>query len=574
MLSKRRLATIASVISVLFLTAVLRTVQVQLIEFPSHARQASAQQIGSVDTLAPRGAIFDRNGNVLAVSNRAFVVRMDTSIVTDTLSAATYANVIAPALNQPVDSLRRRIESIIKDSHATPRTLPNIIAYNVTPDAVKALKEAIRDKHLAGIWEEEHWTRAYPFGPLAGPTVGFTTLFGSNFSGVEAFANRELAETPGVRTGRTRIDLLDSKPTLSGADLVLSLDINLQSYVERRLAQAVAQNGAKSGNIIVMETATGKILASASWPGYDPNRVLELAADPDTAKWLKDPAVSDIYEPGSVMKVCTIAAALDVGAVTADSVFNDPGKIIVEGKAIRNSDRAAHGNVDLTTTLAKSLNVVTVQVAQKMGAEQFYRGIQAFGIGNRTGIDLGGESAGVLRTPNEEAWSKIDLATNSYGQGMATTPFQVINAVNAIANDGWLMQPYVIQEWRDADGQVIVKSPVQLQRAISAQTSVTMRKMMRDATMSATPEVAPKGYTVAGKTGTADWYLRGIKQETTMVTYAGFLPAEHPRITILVKFDEPRSSRWAADTTIPVFRDVAARAVKLLGVPPDLVRSE
>ncbi len=574
MLSKRRLATIASVISVLFLTAVLRTVQVQLIEFPSHARQASAQQIDSVDTLAPRGAIFDRNGNVLAVSNRAFVVRMDTSIVTDTLSAATYANIIAPALNQPVDSLRRRIESIIKDSHAKPRTLPNIIAYNIPPDAITALKEVIRDKRLAGIWEEEHWTRAYPFGPLAGPTVGFTTLFGSNFSGVEAFANRELAETPGIRTGRTRIDLLDSKPTLSGADLVLSLDINLQSYVERRLAQAIAQNGAKSGNIIVMETATGKILASASWPGYDPNRVLELAADPDTAKWLKDPAVSDMYEPGSVMKVCTISAALDAGVVTPESVFYDSGKIIVEGKTIRNSDRAAHGNVDLTTTLAKSLNVVTVQVAQKMGAEQFYRGIQAFGIGNRTGIDLGGESAGVLRTPNQEAWSKIDLATNSFGQGMATTPYQVLNAVNAIANDGLLMQPYVIQEWRGADGQVIVKQPVQRQRAISVQTSVTMRRMMRDATMSATPDVAPKGYTVAGKTGTADWYLRGIKQETTMVTYAGFLPAEHPRITILVKFDEPRSSRWAADTTIPVFRDVATRAVKLLGVPPDLVSNE
>ena len=150
----------------------------------------------------------------------------------------------------------------------------------------------------------------------------------------------------------------------------------------------------KSGNIIVKETATGKILASASWPGYDPNRVLELAADPETAKWLKDPSVSDMYEPGSVMKLCTISAAIDAGVVTPDSVFQDPGKIIVEGKTIRNSDLAAHGNVDLTTTLAKSLNVVTVQVAPKLGAEQFYRGMQAFGIGNRTGIDLGGEAPG------------------------------------------------------------------------------------------------------------------------------------------------------------------------------------
>jgi cell division protein FtsI (penicillin-binding protein 3) len=200
--------------------------------------------------------------------------------------------------------------------------------------------------------------------------------------------------------------------------------------------------------------------------------------------------------------------------------------------------------------------------------------MRAFGFGNRSGIDLGGESAGTLRTPSDEAWSKTDLATNSYGQGMATTSYQVLNAVNAIANDGVLMQPYVIQEWRDAEGTKIDKKPVQLQQSISPETSRIMRKMMRDATMGATPEVAPRGYSVAGKTGTADWYLRGIKQETTIVTYVGFIPAEEPKLTILVKLDQPRSSRWAKDTTVPVFHDIAEKAVRLLGVPPDLVEQE
>ncbi len=566
----------AILITMLFVSVVFRALWVQA-KFPAHEQEVANQQIATINTLAPRGTIFDRNGNVLAVSNRAFIVRVNTRVVTDTVAAARYAEVLAPSLNQAPEVLGRRINAIINDGRLAPlsRTLPNVIAYNVPSSAIEGYRAAVRENRMSnGVWEEEHWTRAYPFGALAGPTIGFVTLFGDNYSGVEASANRELAEQRGRRTERSRIDLLAITPTLSGADLVLTLDMNLQAYVEKRLAQAIDKSGAKSGTVLVMEVGTGKILASASWPGYDPNRVLDIAADPDAAKWLKDPAVSDMYEPGSVIKVCTFAAAIDSGIVSPDAVFHDSGRIVVEGKAIRNSDLAGHGNVDLTQTLAKSLNVVTVQVAQKVGADQFYRGMRAFGFGNRSGIDLGGESAGTLRTPADEAWSKIDLATNSYGQGMATTSYQVLNAVNAIANDGVLMQPYVIQEWRDAEGTKIDKKPVQLQQSISPETSLIMRTMMRDATMSATPEVAPKGYTVAGKTGTADWYLRGIKQETTIVTYVGFVPALAPKITILVKLDEPRSSRWAKETTVPVFHDVAEKAVRLLGVPPDQVAQE
>jgi cell division protein FtsI/penicillin-binding protein 2 len=575
MFSKRRLATIAALITMLFVTAVLRTAQVQLVEFPNHAKEINQQQLAYVNTRAPRGTIFDRNGNVMAVSNRAFIVRMNSRLVRDLPRAAAYAQAIAPTLNLTPDTLLERMTAIIEDSKQHTPTIPNVIAYDVQPTMLKAFRAAIRDNRIGdAIWEEEHWTRAYPFGSIAGPTVGFVTLFGENYSGVEASANRELAETSGRRIERTRLDLVEITPTLSGADIVLTLDMNLQAFVEQRLLEAIRQYGAKSGSVLVMETSTGKVLASASAPGYDPNRVLDLAADPETARWLKDPTVTDMFEPGSVIKICTIAAAIDSGAVSPDQVFHDPGRIVVEGKAIRNSDRAAHGNVDLTTTLAKSLNVVTVQVAQKMGPDQFYRGLHAFGFGTRTGIDLGGESAGSMRTPSDETWSKIDLATNSYGQGMATSAYQVLNAFNAIANDGMLMQPYVIQEWRDADGNVIEKKPVSLQQSVSPETAAIMRRMMKRATMSATPEVAPKGYTVAGKTGTADWYLRGIKQETTIVTYAGFIPAENPKLTILVKLDEPKSSRWAKDTTVPIFHDVAEKAVRLLGVAPDMIDDE
>jgi cell division protein FtsI/penicillin-binding protein 2 len=451
----------AMMITMLFVTAVLRTVQVQVFEFPDHAKEINQQQIAYVNTLAPRGTIFDRNGNVLAVSNRAFIIRMNARVITDLAIAEKYAAAIAPAINLTPDVLMQRISAVIADTKAISPSLPNVIAYDVQPAMIKNFRTAIAANRLtAGVWEEEHWTRTYPFGPIAGPTIGFVTLYGDDYSGVEASANNELAETKGRRTERTKTDLLQITPTLSGADIVLTLDLNLQNFVEKRLADAVRDYGAKSGTVLVMETDTGRILASASWPGYDPNRVHDIAENPETAKWLKDPAVTDTFEPGSVIKICTLAAAIDSGLVSPNAVFNDPGRIVVEGQTIRNSDRAAHGNVDLTTTLAKSLNVVTVQVAQQMGAEQFYRGMHAFGFGTRTGIDLGGEAAGVLRTPQNERWAKIDLATNSYGQGMSTNSYQVLNAFNAVANDGMLMQPFVIQEWRDVDGNVIEKKPV------------------------------------------------------------------------------------------------------------------
>jgi cell division protein FtsI/penicillin-binding protein 2 len=575
MISKRRLATLSITIALAFLLAIARAVQMQAVAYPKYADAIEYQQTINTNTTAPRGSIFDRNGNVLAVSNRAFTLRLNTNVVTNTAQIDLFTKYLAPVLQMPDHELRTLIQRIVDDKQTKANKLPNVIAYNVTPEQMDAVyKAASADRKAfdirSGLEQIEIWKRTYPFGPAAGPTIGFTGILDAHRSGVEEAANDELTEQRGSRTQVTRVDLIDSTATKSGSDVVLTIDMNLQTYVEARLAQAIAESGSESGTVIVMESRTGRILASAAWPGYDPNRIVELAANEDTARWLKDTAVSDTYEPGSVLKVCTIAAALDAGVIDEGSTFNDTGKFVVGGRTIRNSDRVAHGRVDLAVTLGKSLNVVTAQIAQKMGPEQFYRGYQAFGFGARTGIDLGGESSGKLRTPQDESWSESDLATNSYGQGMAATVYQVINAVNALANDGMLIQPYVIQEWRDANGVVLPKKSVHIKRAVSPETARTMRSLMRKATMSATPEVAPKGYTVAGKTGTADWYKNGFRQESTIVTYVGFLPADEPRLTVLVKLDQPTSSRWAKDTTIPVFRDVATRAVRLLGVPPDL----
>lgn len=566
MLSSRRLIILAVIIGLTISIAFTRAVQVQVFENPKYAAAANDQQIETRITLAPRGAIFDRAGNLLAVSNRAYIVRVDTRTLTDTAAVAT---ALAPVIGRRVEEAQQRIEAILEDRKSLTPTLSTIVAYNLSPQATYQLTRTMRSLARGGLLVDETWARTYPYGPIAGPTLGFVSLQPVGYSGVEAYYDDRLSSSVGQRKERSRLDLLVITPTQSGADMVLTLDLNLQTYVEARLAQAIQDTGANGGTIIVMETKTGAVLASASWPGYDPNRAVELAGTPE-ARLLRDPAVSDVYEPGSVLKVLTIATALELGQVTPQTILTDTGRLVINNKRIYNSDRGRYGRVDIEDILANSLNVPTAQIALDMGEEAFYERFKLFGFGHRTGIDLGNEVAGVLRTPSDPEWSRTDLATNSYGQGLTATPYQVINAINVVANDGVLMQPYVVQQWRATNGEIIRKQPVQVARVISAQTARALRQVMVKATRRGTPKAFVKGYTVAGKTGTADWYLKGVKQETTIVTYVGFLPADDPYITILVKLDQPRSSKWSGPTTVPVFHDVAERACQILGIPPDV----
>jgi cell division protein FtsI/penicillin-binding protein 2 len=196
-----------------------------------------------------------------------------------------------------------------------------------------------------------------------------------------------------------------------------------------------------------------------------------------------------------------------------------------------------------------------------------------FGIGRKSGVDVQNEAIGQMRTPADSDWTKLDMAENSFGQSLSATPLQVLNAINAIANDGILMQPYFVQQWQQPDGQVVNKRPVMIQRVVSAEAARQLKLVIAEATRTATPKALPKGYTAAGKTGTATWYLRGIPQKTTIVTYVGWLPAQQPLITVLTKFDQPQTDQFAAKTALPVFHDVAERAAQILGIPPDVIQS-
>ncbi len=569
MISAKRMSVLVICIALALAVATLRAFHVQILEGPRYAAAAREQQVETKLVLGPRGAIFDRAGHPLAISQRAYIVRVNPRTITDT---ATVAAALSPLLGQPADQVRWRIEAILADQRALTPTLETIIAYNVTPQATRQLTETLRQAGRDGLVLTEIWARWYPQGPTAGPTLGFINLEDAAYGGIEAYYDGRLRSSVGSRRARSRLDLITITPTQQGADLVMTLDLQLQQYVEQRLAQAIQETGATRGTIIIMETTSGAILATASWPGYDPNRGLELASSSDR-HLLRDPAVNDAYEPGSVLKPLTIAAALDTGLVTTQTILTDTGQLVISNKLIRNAEGTAYGRVTLEDILAHSLNVPTAQIALNLGADVFYRYLKRFGFGHLIGIDLSGEAIGVVRTPIDPAWSRADLATNSYGQGLSATPYQVINALNVIANDGVLMQPYLVQRSQTPNGEVIHRRPVQVAQVISKETARTMRRLMTAATRRAVPGALLPGYTVAGKTGTADWYKNGRKQDTTIVTYVGFLPARQPQITILVKLDQPRTSRWAAHTAVPVFRDVAEYACRALGIPPDSLRN-
>jgi cell division protein FtsI (penicillin-binding protein 3) len=353
---------------------------------------------------------------------------------------------------------------------------------------------------------------------------------------------------------------------------VLTIDRDVQFLAETQLQEAIARTGSSGGTIIIMRPRTGDVLAMASYPSYDPNNYFNITNPRD----LRNPAISDVYEPGSVFKIVTVAAALEAGTVTPSWTYNDQGRFDIGGIQIYNWDRGAYGLVDATQVLVDSLNVGVATMAYQMGWEEYYRRISQFNIGRTTRIDLQGEEAGILRTPNSLRgdWSESDLGTNSFGQGLSVTPLQMLTAVNAIANDGLMMQPRVVYQIVDGDN-VYSSGTSALGRPISAETARIVTDMMVSAVRDGLDDRAQvPGYTIAGKTGTAQYRSAAGNYDPNrfIMTFVGFLPADDPQVSVLVKLDHPTSGRWASEVAAPVFSRLTGRLVDLLEIPTDDVR--
>ena len=436
--------------------------------------------------------------------------------------------------------------------------------------------EQIAELGIPGITVWPRWTREYPEGRLASHVLGFCTAELTGVYGVEEFHDAllrpELLRWEGpVDSASEQIPWVVAPVVLPqpGTDLVLTLDRTVQALAEAELARSVFEYQADGGTIIVMDPRTFEILAMASLPDYEPGRYIEFIDQPSPP--FVNPAVSHQYEPGSVFKILTVAAALDAGLVTPETVYDDQGWIEVGGQTIRNASRQPYGDQTVTDILIESLNVGAAWLSTQMGPDTFYRYVQRFGIGQSTEVGLAGDVAGQLWLPNDYVhWHDSNLGTNSFGQGVAVTPLQMIVAVATVANDGERLRPHIVHERIEADGAISTFNQTVEIQVVSPRVARQVSEMMVRVVEEGVPEAKVEGYRVAGKTGTAQIPVPGgYDPEGTIASFVGFGPVPDPQVIILVKLDRPRTSTWAGDTAAPAFQRLAKRLFVVLGVPPD-----
>ncbi len=539
-------------IGLIFATVVIvgRLVAFQIVQGDEWARRTS--DVYSVIAQPERGVIYDRNGAVLAANGSDYQISVAPNLVyePEELSVA-----LSSVLQRPQFEILGVLEQ-------------DIPFYMLEGRVSEDVADLVRTLPYDGIQIDPLPRRFYPQGNLMCHILGYVDFDGDGGAGLEGYYQSELAgEAASIVKNISPLTTQESVIARDGTDLVLTVDRTVQYLVEQHLQRGIQQYAAQGGTIIVMDPRTGAILAMASAPCFDPYHFYE-----EDEGLLLDPVVSKQYEPGSVMKLVTMAAALDSGTVTPQSTYYDAGVIEVGGHITYNWDRSAPGTVDMTTLLARSLNVGAATLATWMGPETFYSYYQQFGFGKPSGIDLMAEIGGTLPLPGSELWTEAQLATNSYGQGLATTPLQMISAVSALANDGYLMQPYLVQEQRGPNG-TFVHEPIVLHRPISPQTARMVTAMAVTAVSQEVYEAQVEGYTIAGKTGTAQIpEPYGYHPDDTIASFIGWLPADAPEIIVLVKLDRPKASPWGSTTAAPMFAELVDELVVLLGIPPDNVR--
>lgn len=540
------------------LVLVGQLVRWQIIEHPHFSALAEAEHRDELVIPPHRGEIRDRTGHLLAADVVLYDISVSPKIISDPQKSADR---LSRLLNVPRDEL---LQVMTSDKLWVP------IAYDVS----QSVGETLAEWDIVGVTAEARTRRVYPEESMAAHILGFVNDNGNGFYGVEGYYHNLLRGNPGLQAGERSpfgdmIPLGVSRyvPPVRGATIYLTIDRNVQFLIERELVEAVRGYGAQRGSVVVLDPKTGALLGAASYPAYNPN---DYATSDE--RLFFDPVISEQYEPGSVFKMITMAAGLDANVVAPNSGVYDGGSIEVGGRVFYNWDRQGHGNVDMIDVLAQSLNVGIAQVALRLGKDRFYTYVKRFGFGRLTEVDLGSEGPGTLKTPKNADWHASDLGANSFGQGIAVTPLQMAVAVGAIANEGQLMKPYVVERIVSSDQDILV-SPTVARRAISKETAQTLTNMLVEALDRAEAEARVPGYQVAGKTGTAEIPIPGgYHPSLTLTSFAGYLPADDPQVVVLVIIDRPTVSRWGSKTAAPTFKRIAEQLVILLDIPPDNVR--
>jgi cell division protein FtsI (penicillin-binding protein 3) len=564
----RKLVAIAIVILLLF---ALRLIDLQAVRASGFVERAENELTKSGTLLAPRGTIYDVNGIELARSVSAINIAVDQTVINDPQTAA---NLVAPILGMSAAELLPQL---------TGSKRYVLIAKDVTPAIWRAVNTAITDynkkvlsekngitKRLGGFVPERSYIRDYPSGGLTSSLVGIINNEGNGAAGIESSLNSLLAGTNGkylYANGRGNIIPGSEEVKVeakSGTSIRLTIDRDVQWVAQNAINEAVASSRAKSGTVVVMDPKTGHILAQASAPTFDPNNSATI-----TLEKLRNPAVQEVYEPGSTGKVITVAAALEEKKLTPETIFTIPYSMRIYDRTF--SDHEKHPVQRLTTAglLAVSSNTGSIKIGNMLGQDTLYKYLRKFGIGESTDSKLPGESAGILHPVKD--WSGVSLPTIAFGQGYSVTAMQATSVFATIANDGVRVKPTILAGVVDQSGKYTPAKSVDGERVLSVENAAKMRTMMESVVSKdgTAPTAAIPGYRVAGKTGTAQRYNTACScYSGYTASFIGFAPADQPKYVVSVTIQDPKGLHWGGALAGPVFKKVMSFVLQSEKVKP------
>jgi cell division protein FtsI (penicillin-binding protein 3) len=537
-----------------------RLVHLQFSQHEGLANRARQQQQNAIETSPQRGELLDRHGRQLAQSVQTVSLFLDPGGLDMAQLECT-----AQELSQ---SLGMKYKDLIAQFRETKEAKRRFLWIVRRLDADRGSK--IAEMKLPGVQAVLEPKRYYPNGPLAAHVLGYVGLDGVGLGGLESAYNAKIAGEPGKlflekdASGKPYESFeIASKP---GQSVVLTIDQSIQYQAEQSLNTAIRNSRAKSGTVIVLDPRNGDVLALANAPGFNPNDVAASSAD-TRSNW----ALQNIYEPGSTFKVVAFSAALEKKLVRPDDhIDGQMGAITVAGRVIH--DHKPFGTLTISEALAKSSNVAAIKLGLRVGDETMYEYMKRFGFGSRTGIELPGETAGLLR--KVERWQPSSIGSIAIGQEVGVTPVQMAAAFGALANDGVRVSPHIIREIRNEAGAVVYQPQPEQRRVISAETAISLRGMLEGVTLRGTAKAAQTdGYSAAGKTGTAqkiDPKTKAYSATKFVASFVGFAPVSNPQVVIVVVVDEPGGAYHGGDVAAPIFREVAEQVLPILGVTPDI----
>jgi len=562
---QKKLAAIFAVVIVAFICLIGRITYINAASGSKYERKVLEQQNYDSRVIPfRRGNIEDRNGTILATSERVYNVILDTQALLSVSEDKTPTlNALAKIFNIDTSEVEATIEGAPNSRYSI---LKKDVDYNTAQAWNTLTADETEGKNITGVWLEESYKRNYPYSTLASNLLGYTSSGNVGNWGIEQYYNDTLNGTNGREYG-----YLDEsanlertvKPAVDGDNVISTIDANLQSIVEKYV-QAFNdehkneyrknENGSQHTGVIMMDPNTGEVLAMASYPNYDLNNPQDLSryyteeqlsamSDDDklAAKqsiW-RNFCVSDTYEPGSTAKVFTMAAAFDTGTITGNETYYCGGALEIGGYTIHCHLRSGHGTLNLEGAIANSCNVALMQIAEQLGAENFCKYQRIFGFGEYTGIDLPGEPDTSSLIYTAENMKATDLATNSFGQNFNVTMTQMAAAYCSLINGGSYYKPHVVKEIQDSNGDVVETfSPTLLKETVSSETSSTMNSYMLATVQSGTAKTAQvAGYQIAGKTGTAETLPRDTGNY--VISFAGFAPEDNPQVLLYIVIDRP-----------------------------------